>query len=143
MIDKLLPTIKTSLSTAEILSYAKDFTKYKIGESSGFPFAKTTDTVSGLGSIVIPVTLKDNVIELHDFLYGEEEEEYEPSSDVNDISSNIEAKVGPRVAVEDEFSRKKEDTDEGSDEESSEDSEENGSDETKRESVKVEIEPIE
>lgn len=147
MIDKLLPTIKTSLSTAEILSYAKDFTKYKIGESSGFPFAKTTDTVSGLGSIVIPVTLKDNVIELHDFLYGEEEEEYEPSSDVNDISSNIEAKVGPRVAVEDEFSRKKEDpdeaSDEGSDEESSEDSEENGSDETKRESVKVEIEPIE
>ena len=35
IIDKLLPTIKTNFSAAEILSYAKDFTKYKIGASSG------------------------------------------------------------------------------------------------------------
>lgn len=138
MIDELLPTIKTSLSTAEILSYAKDFTKYKIGDSSGFPFAKTTDTISGLGSIVIPVTLKDNVIQLHDFLYGSEEEEYVPSSDVNDISSNVEAKVGPRAAVMDEFSRKKED--DSSDEETSSDE---ASDEKEEEPVKMTIEPIE
>ncbi len=143
MIDELLPTIKTSLSTGEILSYAKNFMKYKIGDSSGFPFAKTTDKVSGLGSIVIPVTLKDNVIQLHDFLYGSEEEEYVPSSDVDDISSKIEAKVGPRVAVEDEFSRKvkgdSSDEEETSDEEKSDDT----SDEDKDEPVKMTIEPIE
>ena len=87
MIDELLPTIKTSLSAAEILSYAKSFTEYKLSESSGFPFAKTTDTISGLGSVVIPVTLEDNVLELHKFLYtdveeaGEEEEEHSHRDD--------------------------------------------------------------
>ena len=54
MIDELLPTIKTSLSATEILSYAKCFADYKLSESSGFPFAKTTDTISGLGSVVFP-----------------------------------------------------------------------------------------
>ena len=40
IIDKLLPTIKTNFSAAEILSYAKDFTKYKIGASSDFRLNK-------------------------------------------------------------------------------------------------------
>lgn len=96
IIDKLLPTIKTNFSAAEILSYAKDFTKYKIVDSSGFPFEKTTDTISGLGSIVIPVTLDKNVQELHKFLYGDES--YKPSSEVKTISNAVVARVGQRQA---------------------------------------------
>lgn len=100
MIDTLLPTIKTSFSTPEILSYAKDFAKYKIGESSGFPFDKTTDTISGLGSIVIPVTLEDNVRQLHEFLYGEMD--YTPSSEVSSISTAVVNKVGEKKATDEE-----------------------------------------
>lgn len=98
MIDDLFPTIKTSFSAAEILSYAKDFMKYKIAGSEGFPFEKTTATISGLGSIVIPVTLADNVSMLHEFLYGEEN--YVPSATVQTIHDAIIARVGQRNATD-------------------------------------------
>lgn len=99
IIDELFPTIKTSFSATEILSYAKDFMKYKIGDSSGFPFDKTTATISGLGSIVIPVDLESNVQELHKFLY--DKEGYAPSAEVKNISSAIVARVGQREATDD------------------------------------------
>lgn len=98
IIDELFPTIKTSFTATEILSYAKDFMKYKIADSAGFPFEKTTATVSGLGSIVIPVTLSDNVSQLHEFLYGTVG--YQPSAAVNTINSAIIAKVGQREATD-------------------------------------------
>jgi len=98
MIDELFPTIKTSFSAAEILSYAKDFMKYKIAGSEGFPFDKTTATISGLGSIVIPVTLADNVSKLHEFLYNEEN--YVPSTTVQTIHDAIIARVGQRDATD-------------------------------------------
>ena len=99
IIDELFPTIKTSFTATEILSYAKDFMKYKIGESSGFPFDKTTATISGLGSIVIPVDLDTNVQELHKFLY--DKEGYQPSSEVQAISGAIVSRVGQREATDD------------------------------------------
>lgn len=98
IIDEVFPSIRTSFSIAEILSYAKDFAEYSIGASSGFPFDKTTDTISGLGSIVIPVTLEDNVKQLHDFLYGEKE--YQPSSEVVSISAAVVNRVGQREATD-------------------------------------------
>lgn len=100
MINELFPTIKTSFTVKEILSYAKDFTKYEMGESAGFPFDKTTDTISGLGSIVIPVTLATNVELLHEFLY--DVQEYVPSVDVNEISNKIISRVGQREAIDNE-----------------------------------------
>lgn len=99
IIDELFPTIKTSFTATEILSYAKDFMKYKIGDSSGFPFDKTTATISGLGSIVIPVDLESNVQELHKFLY--DKEGYQPSSEVQAISGAIVSRVGQREATDD------------------------------------------
>lgn len=98
MIDELFPTIKTSFSAGEILAYAKYFTKYSIAGSEGFPFEKTTATVSGLGSIVIPVTLSDNVSRLHEFLYGEQD--YVPSATVQTINDAIVARVGQREATD-------------------------------------------
>lgn len=99
IIDEVFPSIKTSFSIAEILSYAKDFTEYSIGASSGFPFDKTTDTISGLGSIVIPVTLEDNVKQLHEYLY--DDKEYQPSSEVSTISAAVVSRVGQREATDD------------------------------------------
>ena len=55
----------------EILEYAKDAFDYELGETTGFPFDKTTDTLGNVGSVVIPVTMESNVKQLHSFFYGE------------------------------------------------------------------------
>lgn len=98
MVDELLPTIKTSFSATEILGYATDAMKYKIGDTAGFPFDKTTDTISGLGSIVIPVNLDNNVEKMHEFLY--DGEEYEQSAEVKNISDMIIARIGQREVMD-------------------------------------------
>ena len=99
IIDEILPTIKTSFSATDILAYAKDFAKYKIADSTGFPFDKTTDTISGLGSIVIPVTLESNVQKLHEFFYSNET--YTTSADVLSNSAAVTERVGNRSATDD------------------------------------------
>lgn len=96
IIDAVLPKIKTSLSSTEILGYAKSFSKYKLGKNVGFPMDKTTDTIPTKGSVVIPITLESNVIKLHKFLY--EEDNYEPSEKVREISQNITYITGKTVA---------------------------------------------
>ena len=63
-----------------------------ISGNMGFPQDKSTDTISGLGSIVIPENLASNVSALHQFLYGVND--YSPSSKVNSISEKIVARVG-------------------------------------------------
>ncbi len=99
VIDEVLPTVKTSFSATDILYYAKSFAQYKLTENSGFPFDKTTDTISGLGSIVIPVTLDSNVAKLHEFLF--DKADYNVSSTVSNLSSSIVARVGQRTATDD------------------------------------------
>ena len=103
IIDEVFPSISTNFTVAEILSYAKDFAKYTLGENSGFPFEKTTDTISGLGSIVIPVSLESNVQELHKFLYGTAD--YQVSSEVSGISGAIVSRVGQREATDEDTLR--------------------------------------
>lgn len=100
IIDEVFPTISTNFTMTEILSYAKYFNQYKLGENTGFPIDKATDTVSGLGSIVIPVSLEDNVKKLHEFLFGTEEG-YTPSDKVQSISNKIVARVGQKKAEDD------------------------------------------
>ena len=94
IIDKVFPQVSTNLTMTEILKYAKDVTKYKIGESTGFPFEKGSGNVPGRGSTVFPITLKKNVALLHEFLYGTEG--YQPSSKVVSISGEIASLVGNR-----------------------------------------------
>ncbi len=99
VIDKVFPTIKTSFSVADIIYYAKSFMDYKLTENAGFPFDKTTDTISGLGSIVIPVTLETNVAKLHEFLF--DKKDYEVSTAVANLNSAIVSRVGQRTATDD------------------------------------------
>lgn len=98
IIDKVFPMVSTNFTAGEIVSYGKDFSRYRLGESQGFPFDKTTDTLGNRGSVVIPVTLESNVEDLHHLLYADEE--YEVSPIVQDINSSIIELVGDRVAVE-------------------------------------------
>ena len=101
IIDKVFPEVSTNFTMAEILEYAKDAFDYQLGETTGFPFDKTTDTLSGVGSVVIPVTLDSNVEQLHKFFYGESDM-YTASSAVTSISSKIISKAGDREADTDE-----------------------------------------
>ena len=96
IIDAVFPKVATNLTMSEILGYAKSITKYKIGETTGFPFEKGSSTIPGKGSCVYPVTLKKNVTLLHEFLFGTTD--YQPSSKVVSISGEIASIVGNRQA---------------------------------------------
>lgn len=100
IVDKVLPTISTNFTSTEIITYASFFADYVLGENTGFPIDKATDTISGLGSIVIPADLADNVKQLHAFLFGDEN--YSPSGKVQSISNAIVSRVGQRQAESDE-----------------------------------------
>ncbi len=90
IIDDVLPLCKTSLSSAEIIKMATQMMSYEIEKTTGFPFAHLERDVYPQGNkrdAVIPVTLKQNVIELHAFLF--DEENYVPTDTVNTISDDI------------------------------------------------------
>ena len=87
IVDKVFPQVSTSFTLQEILMYASAYSDYTLGENMGFPIDKTTDTLSGLGSIVIPQDLTSNVTKLHEFLFGTAG--YTPSSTVQTVNGNI------------------------------------------------------
>lgn len=87
IIDKVFPQVSTSFTLQEILTYAAAYSEYTLGDNMGFPSDNTTDTLSGLGSIVIPQDLVSNVSQLHKFLFGTTD--YTPSSTVQTINANI------------------------------------------------------
>lgn len=92
ILDKVLPKVSTSLSSAEILDLAKYVLSYKMGPSGGFPFDKTTRILDGSGDCVIPAELASNVSKLHNFLF--EKENYKPSNTVKGISEAISYETG-------------------------------------------------
>ena len=92
MMDQMLPQISTSLSPTELLGLASGVAKYHMGENTGFPFEKESGDVGNLGDMVIPLDLESNVIQLHQFLYSNEE--YTPSQTVKDLSATIHSKTG-------------------------------------------------
>lgn len=87
IIDEVFPQVSTSFSLTEILKYAAAYSEYTLAGNMGFPADNYTDTVSGLGSIVIPDDLVSNVTQLHEFLFGTAG--YTPSSTVQTVNSNI------------------------------------------------------
>lgn len=87
IIDAVFPQVSTSFTLQEILMYASAYSQYTLGDNIGFPIDQTTDTLSGLGSIVIPQDLVSNVTQLHEFLFGTTD--YTPSSTVQTINANI------------------------------------------------------
>ncbi len=92
VIDKLFEDISTSFSNADLIALAAQVFEYEITGSVGFPFLKNTITLGSKGNVVAPCTLETNVIELHKFLYNNEE--YVPSSTVKANSMKIESDTG-------------------------------------------------
>ena len=94
ILDKVLPYVSTSLDVDEMIGVLGEVNKYSIVAKDGFPFAqyRTTGNLGSKGSCVIPVDLKANVVEAHNFLF--DTEEYEISEEVKSYSQKISADTG-------------------------------------------------
>ena len=90
IVDEVFSEVGTNFTMQEILSYAKDFKKYKLGEMTGFPYNVGTATLSGVGSSVIPTDLTGDVTKLHQFFFGDDG--YTPSDVVKNIDAGIKKK---------------------------------------------------
>ena len=88
IINTVFPQVSTSFSLKELLSLASGMTKYKLGETTGFPIEKADGNYEKAGSVVIPLGLTENVQELHAFLYPDETS-YEVTEVVQSISADI------------------------------------------------------
>lgn len=99
IIDKVFPKVATNFTLTEILAYAKDAFDYKLTEMNGFPFDKTTSTLTGVGSSVVPEDLESNVKQLHQFFFGSDG--YSPSSTVTSLSSSIQGFATGSYTTED------------------------------------------
>lgn len=69
---KTIPELGTNLSIKDITAFAADGNRYKIVDSTGFPFDYTEAQIGNRGNCIIPNTLETNVEKLHGFLYGDE-----------------------------------------------------------------------
>ena len=88
----VLPQVSHNLDFADLTNIALSISKYHIGETMGFPSARTSAKVGNKGDCVIPLTLESNVVELHKFLYGDEA--YVPTDTVKQISNKISSDTG-------------------------------------------------
>ena len=87
----IYPEISTSIGLNDLLTLARSARKYYIGQTSGFPFSHQEMKI-GKKACVIPTTLASNVVQLHAFLY--DDENFAPSSTVQAISDHIAEKTG-------------------------------------------------
>lgn len=88
--DTVFPMISTNISEIEILKLGLSLLSYEIEDETGFPFThlegEQVKNTLGL-DCVVPVTLEENVIELHQFLY--KDVNYTPSETVKEYSKQI------------------------------------------------------
>ena len=91
IVDTVCPMVATSLSKADILKMGMNMITYDIEDQSGFPTkhleGETIKDAVGTDA-VLPVTLEQNVIALHQFLYPEETD-YVPYATVQEYSDHI------------------------------------------------------
>ena len=78
------------LSKNDIIALLPDLLSYNVTDSEGWPYETRGITLNLWYGI--PVTLEENVKQLHENLFGEEN--YEPSETVKSISNQIIQKTG-------------------------------------------------
>ena len=91
--NSLSSEVRTSLNAAEIASLALKAMRLNIADTSGFP-NESLRAVGYIGdqSCVIPIHLSDNVVWLHQYLFGDDS--YQVSQTVQSISDTVSAKSG-------------------------------------------------
>lgn len=91
IMDKILPQVYTNLDTLDILSLSSDLLSYKIAGQIGFPFNNSAEYYKKI-SYVFPINLRENVIQLHKYMF--DTEGYIPTSTVDSISDEITNRIG-------------------------------------------------
>ena len=92
LIGAVFPQVSTSIGVDDLVSNAKNISRFHLGETTGFPQARGDANMGKKGAVVVPATLESNVIELHKFLFGDES--YTPSETVKKISAKISSDTG-------------------------------------------------
>ncbi len=89
IVNEVFPQISTSLSITDMLGFAANIMNYDIVETTGFPYAVTTDdnVRNHEGSYVVPIGFVDNVTQLHQNIFSEND--YLPSEKVKQIHDDI------------------------------------------------------
>lgn len=90
MINVVLPHVVTSVDIEDVIPMLGMVGDFKVTVSDGFPFAGSRNggNIGTEGSCIVPTSLEDNVIKLHEILY--QDEEYEPSEEIKAYSKIIE-----------------------------------------------------
>lgn len=89
VIVTVFPMTASSIDTNNVIAAAMNISKYKLIKTGGFPFDVIEKKVDKQ-DFVFPNSLKTNVSQLHEFLYGTDS--YIPSEQVSLISKKIDSK---------------------------------------------------
>ena len=92
IMNDVLPEINTNMSRAELMPLLLTLARMDITDSIGWPYDKEGWTGASGTWYAAPVTLQSNVVKLHQEVF--EQEDYEPSSEVENISYNISTTTG-------------------------------------------------
>lgn len=88
--DRILPKVYTNISTGDVLGLLPDIASFKITDSIGWPYETKGITLDRWYGV--PINLANNVTKLHKEAFGEND--YTPSSTVQEISNKIIKKTG-------------------------------------------------
>ena len=85
--NDVVDDVQTSLTLTQMLYLLKDLGSYTLVSTTGFPFDLTTVELSVTGDTVVAADLYSNVVQLHAYLF--DEEDYVPSETLMNISNEI------------------------------------------------------
>ena len=91
ILNGAVSNISTSLDIDDMAAMLAGISKYNIAANDGFPFEsnRSTGRVGKKGSVVIPESLADNVVLLHQFLFNDND--YAVSTEVQSYSDKVKA----------------------------------------------------
>ena len=92
IVQTVFPQVATSIDINDLLKTGRNITRYHLTETTGFPSERKEKKMGRKGACVIPQTLESNVVELHQFLFGDED--YTPTETVRTISQKIISDTG-------------------------------------------------
>ena len=92
---KVMNNVYTSIDQKDLEKLLGQIANYSIVAEDGFPQMNmlATENIGAAGSCVVPTNLEDNVVWLHEFLFGVED--YEVSSTVKECNDQIKADTSP------------------------------------------------
>ncbi len=92
---KVMNNVYTTIDSKDLQNMLGQIANYSIVAEDGFPQRDmlATGTIGAAGSCVVPTDLENNVVWLHEFLFGVEN--YEVSSTVRECNAQIKADTSP------------------------------------------------